>query len=45
MGWLEQYARGPRHTREVTCRVCGETWEVEGHEEYGTWWPRRMTTT
>ncbi len=39
MSWLDQYARGPRHHRTVTCSVCGETWDVEGHEEYGTWWP------
>ncbi len=32
MSWLEQYARGPRHTREVTCRVCSQTWEVDAHD-------------
>ena len=35
------HARGPRHTREVTCRVCGLSWEVIGHEEYGLWLPER----
>jgi hypothetical protein len=37
--WL--HARGLRHWRELRCPACGFTWEVEGHEEYGTWWPER----
>ena len=37
--WL--HAGGPRHWREVRCPECGFSWEVEGHEEYGTWWPER----
>jgi hypothetical protein len=35
--WL--HAPGPKHYREVTCSGCGYRWEVEGHTEYGTWWP------
>jgi len=35
--WL--HAPGPRHYREVTCSECGYCWDVEGHTEYGTWWP------
>ncbi len=37
--WL--HAPGPRERREARCPGCGWTWAVEGHTEYGLWYPER----
>jgi len=35
------HAPGPMEYREARCPGCGRTWEVEGHAEYGLWYPER----
>jgi hypothetical protein len=37
--WL--HAPGPREWRKARCPECGWRWEVEGHTEYGLWYPER----
>ena len=41
MGWLEEYSHGPVSERTLRCSRCELTWEAEGHEEYGWWWPEQ----
>ncbi len=39
MDWLSEFERGPVREWLFECLKCGHEWMVEGHEEYGTWFP------